>query len=131
ATGRSVTLRSDGRDRPLFVMITPIQCHRSEAAFCAGWPSRAALVILCDLNAPASLPLGSIAEAYGLTEAEARVAEAASGGSTIGEIGRRLGLSPNTVKTHLRRIYEKTGTRRQAELARVMAMIGFARACPS
>jgi hypothetical protein len=31
------------------------------------------------------------------------------------------------VRTHLRRVYEKTGTSRQAELARLMATIGLAR----
>lgn len=128
ATCRILALRSDATDRPLFVMVTPIQPRASDALAGETWPSRAALVILCDLDRPASLSVGSMVEAYGLTEAEARVAEAASGGAAIGEIARQLGLSPNTIKTHLRRIYEKTGTKRQAELARAMAMIGFARA---
>ena len=128
ATGRAWALRSNATDRPLFVTVTPIEFRLDDALANASWPSQAALVILCDLDRPASLPVGSMVEAYGLTEAEARVVEAASGGIAIGEIARQLGLSPNTVKTHLRRIYEKTGTKRQAELARVMAMIGFARA---
>lgn len=125
--GHALALRSSATDRPLFVTVAPIQSRGDDASVCAGWPSQAALVFLCDVNAAASLPAGSMAEAYGLTEAEARVAEAASACAGIGEIARRLGLSPNTVKTHMRRIYEKTGTRRHAELAKVMAMIGFAR----
>ena len=128
ATCRTLTLRSNATDRPMFVMVTPIDCRAHVSSLGASWPSQAALVILCDLGRPASLPAGSMAEAYGLTGAEVRVADAASGGAGIGEIARQLGLSPNTVKTHLRRIYEKTGTKRRAELARVMAMVGFARA---
>jgi DNA-binding CsgD family transcriptional regulator len=128
ATCRALTLRSNASDRPMFVMVTPIDCRATESSLDASWPSQAALVILCDLGRPASLPATSMAEAYGLTGAEVRVAEAASGGAGIGEIAHQLGLSPNTVKTHLRRIYEKTGTKRRAELARVMAMVGFARA---
>jgi DNA-binding CsgD family transcriptional regulator len=128
ASGRALALRSGETDRPLFVMVAPVQARAGEAAVSANWPSQAALVILCDLDGPASLPVGSMAEAYGLTEAEARVAEAASGGARISAIARHLGLSPNTIKTHLRRVYEKTGTKHHAELARVTAMIGFARA---
>jgi DNA-binding CsgD family transcriptional regulator len=125
ATGRALALRSSATDRPLFVMLAPVQAEVSSAAS-ARWPSQAALVILCDLDRPALPPAGSMADAFGLTEAEARVAEAVSGGAAISEVARQLSLSRNTIKTHLRRIYEKTGTRRQAELARVMAMIGFA-----
>jgi DNA-binding CsgD family transcriptional regulator len=37
------------------------------------------------------------------------------------EVAAGLGLSPNTIKTHLRRVFKKTGTHRQAELARLVA----------
>jgi DNA-binding CsgD family transcriptional regulator len=99
-------------------MVTPVQRRPDDTVISTNWPSQTALVILCDLDGPASLPVGSMAEAYGLMEAEARVAETAAGGAAIGAIARQHGLSPNTIKTHLRRIYEKTGTSRQAELAR-------------
>ncbi len=53
-----------------------------------------------------SIPLGQIMDAYGLTHAEARVALAASSGNTIIETAQSLGLSPNTIKTHLRHARE-------------------------
>ncbi|MBH5369543.1 helix-turn-helix transcriptional regulator [Bradyrhizobium glycinis] len=62
--------------------------------------------------------------AYGLTKAEARVAVAASSGGTTSEAATMLGLSANTVKTHLRRVFAKTDTRGQAELAALLATIG-------
>jgi DNA-binding CsgD family transcriptional regulator len=68
-----------------------------------------------------------IMDGYGLTQAEAKVALAASSGLSIPETANRLGLSPNTIKTHLRRIFAKTGTSRQTELARLMASIGLLR----
>ena len=55
---------------------------------------------------------------YGLTPAEARVALAASSGHTVGETAKLLNLFPNTIETHLRRVFAKTATARQAELAR-------------
>jgi DNA-binding CsgD family transcriptional regulator len=64
-------------------------------------------------------------DAYGLTQAEARVAVAASSGSTVFESATQLGLSPNTVKTHLRKVFAKTGISRQTELVRLMTSIGL------
>nr|WP_283815780.1 helix-turn-helix transcriptional regulator [Bradyrhizobium lablabi] len=66
-------------------------------------------------------------DAFGLTQAEARVALASSSGKTMFETAQLLGLSPNTIKTHLRRVFAKTATGRQAELARLMASIGTMR----
>jgi DNA-binding CsgD family transcriptional regulator len=66
-------------------------------------------------------------DAYELTHAEARVALASSLGKTVLETAKLLGLSPNTIKTHLRRVFAKTATARQAELARVVAWMGVIR----
>jgi len=40
-------------------------------------------------------------------------------------VATSLLLSQNTIKTHLRRVYAKTGTNRQAELARIIASLGL------
>ncbi len=58
---------------------------------------------------------------YGLTPTEARVAREICGGDTTRGIGDRLGVSENTVKTHVRHIFEKTGISRQTELVRLLA----------
>ena len=49
----------------------------------------------------------------------------AASGATIPETAHRLNVSPNTVKTHLSRVFAKTGTSRQIELARLMESIGL------
>jgi DNA-binding CsgD family transcriptional regulator len=90
-------------------------------------PDAAVLLFIVDPANRAGIPLAWIVDAYGLTPAEARIALAASSGLTIPETAHRLGLSPNTVKTHLRKIFAKTGTNRQAELARLIASIGLMR----
>jgi DNA-binding CsgD family transcriptional regulator len=77
------------------------------------------------VEATFGIPLVCIMDAYGLTLAEARVALAASSGLTIPETAQRLSVSPNTVKTHLRKVFAKTGMSRQTELARLMASIGL------
>lgn len=91
-------------------------------------PDAAALLYIIDPANRASVPIEWITDAYGLTRAEARVALAASSGNTVNETALMLGLSANTVKTHLRRVFAKTGTARQAELARLMTSIGLVRA---
>ncbi|HEY1957451.1 MAG TPA: LuxR C-terminal-related transcriptional regulator [Polyangiaceae bacterium] len=49
------------------------------------------------------------------------VADLAARGLTTTEVGRALGVSPNTVKKHLRAIYEKLGISTRAELAMLLA----------
>jgi len=54
------------------------------------------------------------------------VAEGAAGRSNK-EIARRLQVSPNTVKTHLARLYEKLGAQRRTDAvnrARELGIIG-------
>jgi DNA-binding CsgD family transcriptional regulator len=57
---------------------------------------------------------------FGLTPAEARVAMMLGDGNSPREIGQRLGVSSNTVKSQLASIYSKTGTSRQAQLVRLL-----------
>jgi DNA-binding CsgD family transcriptional regulator len=86
----------------------------------------AAMVFIVDPARPLDIPAEWIMDAYGLTQAEARVALAAASGASVPETAHRLNISPNTVKTHLRRVFAKTGTTRQAELAAMMASISVA-----
>jgi DNA-binding CsgD family transcriptional regulator len=88
-------------------------------------PDPAVLLFIVDPANRPGLPVAWIVDAYGLTPAEARVALAASSGLTIPETAHQLGLSPNTIKTHLRKVFAKTGTSRQTELARLMASINL------
>jgi DNA-binding CsgD family transcriptional regulator len=55
-----------------------------------------------------------------LTEAELRVARVAALGVSSLEISRTLQLSVNTVKTHLRRVYQKLDVHRQGELVALL-----------
>jgi DNA-binding CsgD family transcriptional regulator len=87
--------------------------------------SAAAVLVICDPNRAAQVPTAWMMDAYGLTSAEVRVALALASGTSIANTARRLKISANTVKTHLRRVYDKTGTNRQAELSRLIATIGL------
>jgi DNA-binding CsgD family transcriptional regulator len=74
------------------------------------------------LDVPAAPEI--IAEFYGLTPAELRVLFALVEFGGVSDIAGALGVSPGTAKTHLRRLFAKTGTRRQVDLVKLVA--GFA-----
>jgi DNA-binding CsgD family transcriptional regulator len=53
--------------------------------------------------------------ALGMTPRELGVLKELAEGRSNKEIARRLGISPETVKTHLARLYERLGARRRTE----------------
>jgi DNA-binding CsgD family transcriptional regulator len=55
---------------------------------------------------------------YGFTRAETEVTLLLLEGATVGDIVRRRGTTANTVRTHLKRIFDKLGARSQADLVR-------------
>jgi DNA-binding CsgD family transcriptional regulator len=58
----------------------------------------------------------ALAESFGLSVAEARVLEQVIEVHTPSKVAERLSLSVYTVKSHMRKIFQKTGTARQVEL---------------
>jgi DNA-binding CsgD family transcriptional regulator len=64
--------------------------------------------------------LAIIRRSYGLTAAESRVALLIAEGFSIARAAERLLLSPETVRTHLRRAFEQTNTHRQVDLVRTL-----------
>jgi DNA-binding CsgD family transcriptional regulator len=57
---------------------------------------------------------------YNLTRAEAVLVDLiARDGPSLAEAADRLGVGRETVRTHLKRAYDKTGVRRQSDLTRL------------
>lgn len=57
---------------------------------------------------------------WGLTSAEAQLAQQLMHGHSLDEAARHIHVSKNTVRTQLRSLFMKTDTHRQAELVRVL-----------
>jgi len=70
-----------------------------------------------DVTSPAEV----IAKTYKLTPTELRVLMAIVEIGGVPEVAAALGVAETTVKTHLRRLFEKTGTSRQVELVKLAA----------
>ncbi|MFM1991908.1 MAG: hypothetical protein RJA99_4865 [Pseudomonadota bacterium] len=75
---------------------------------------------LIDLSRQPSLDGIHLSSLFGLSASSARVAEAYLRADSVKEVARRLGISTNTVKTHLATIYERTGCTRQSQLVRLL-----------
>ncbi len=77
-----------------------------------------AILFVRDPASPNAAAIRMLREVFGLTEAEASVAQALQMGITLTEYAATRGLSLNTAYTHLRRLREKTGCSRMPELIR-------------
>ncbi len=88
----------------------------------AGVPHRAvAALVVHNAAENLSSPPEVIAKAYGLTPREVGVLFALVEAPGVAEMAEILGLSSATVRTHLRSLFAKTGTTRQAELVKLVA----------
>jgi DNA-binding CsgD family transcriptional regulator/PAS domain-containing protein len=93
--------------------------HRAGAAYAA---TAALFVRKAALAFPS--PPEVIGKTYNLTPAELRVMLAIVDIGGVPEVAAALGVAETTVKTHLSRLFEKTGAGRQADLVKLVA--GFA-----
>jgi DNA-binding CsgD family transcriptional regulator len=83
--------------------------------------SRSTIAILAAPRERQHDPCETVAKLFGLTPAERRVLAHIAAGSTPRETASRLGVGEATVRTHLLRIFDKTGVHRQPELVALMA----------
>jgi DNA-binding CsgD family transcriptional regulator len=68
-----------------------------------------------------SSPPAAVAKTYRLTPMELRVLLAIVEVGGAPQVAAALGIGEGTVKTHLKRLYQKTGARRQADLVKLFA----------
>jgi DNA-binding CsgD family transcriptional regulator/PAS domain-containing protein len=85
--------------------------------------SARALVLILDPSSRQRSMLKGLRSAFGLTAAEARVVSLVASGLSGPQAAKVLGVSPATVKTHLAHSFEKTGTRSQVGLARLLSAL--------
>lgn len=79
-----------------------------------------AIAFLTDPARQAPLDDALLRTLYALTPAECRLAAAVCGGEPLAAVAERLGVSENTAKSQLQSVFEKTGTRRQAQLVKLL-----------
>jgi DNA-binding CsgD family transcriptional regulator/PAS domain-containing protein len=100
---------------PLRLQVTPV---RRETPVLA--PGVAAAIVFDVTGQEPDDPVRRLRARYGLTAAEAVFALEIVKGDGKPATAERLGISFATARTHLSRIFEKTGVHRQAELVRLV-----------
>jgi DNA-binding CsgD family transcriptional regulator len=92
-----------------------------------GWltqPENWLLVILREFAAESgAVPLDALRMAFGLTQAEARLAAGLAGGAALDEVAAQIGISKETARSQLKAIFAKTGAHRQPELVALLARL--------
>jgi DNA-binding CsgD family transcriptional regulator/PAS domain-containing protein len=108
--------RPSGR-RPLHSIVTPLAVE----AAADRWGHRAcAALLLSDPDAEVGTSTRLLRVAYGLTPTEARVAVCVAAGDRLEDIAKQLEVRVQTIRSHLKNIFQKTDTHRQAELVRLV-----------
>jgi DNA-binding CsgD family transcriptional regulator len=104
------------------ILVAPLQPgHRLVSV----WETPLALVAIATGEQDAQSIAWRMQQLYRLTPAESRVAAAMALGQTVEEIAAANRVTEATLRSQLRSIFSKTGTRRQADLVR-LALAGSA-----
>lgn len=122
-SGRGMALPLMAGDGGIHVAhLLPLTCGTRRPAGMASAAVAALIVHKTELP-PLSHP-EMLARHYRLTATELRVLLAIVDVGGVPDVAAKLGIAYSTAKTHLSNLFEKTGTRRQADLVKIVA--GFA-----
>ena len=111
-------LRPSGK-RPYLILVTPV--NRRYPALSTLRP--AVCLIITDPESQPPLPGDRLRDAFGLTAAEARLASLLAAGEELRASAAKLGITYGTARARLAAIFQKTDTRRQGELIRLLLTV--------
>lgn len=118
-TGGSLSLKQAAMDKTLNVTVVPIN-RDIKSDFTFGTVQATAAVFIASTEQTRSISEALLAQLYGMSPAEARLAAALANGESLEQIAEQFELSKNTLRSQLKACFHKTGTRRQAELVRLI-----------
>jgi DNA-binding CsgD family transcriptional regulator len=106
--------------RPYQIAILPI---RRQFQHFAGMGAPAVLVLITDPEREIPVAQKLIEKLYSLTSKEAKLAKKLATGMSPAEAAGDLGITYQTARTHLKRIYSKMGISRQSELVALLSRV--------
>jgi DNA-binding CsgD family transcriptional regulator len=115
-SGGAMTLARPSLKRSLDVLVAPL----FDSKPFAGHHGAVATVFVSDPDAEEQGDTSVLRRLYGLTQAEADVTGCLATGEDLKRTAELLGVSMNTARTHLKKVFEKTGAKRQSELVRLI-----------
>ncbi len=98
------------------LVVTRLMSPASESTH----PDTVAMVFVGDSKLVAKTSVQLLRSLYGLTRAEAEIAKLLSDGLSLEEAAERRAVTLNTARSQLKRVFSKTGARRQADLVRIV-----------
>ena len=110
-----VLISHPDRKHPYQLWVVPLHNTRSARSRCV-----ATLVFVCDSERALADAEDVLEDFYDLTPSEARLATHLMNGATLADSAIALGIRLQTAKSHLKRIFSKTHTRRQSELVHLL-----------
>jgi DNA-binding CsgD family transcriptional regulator len=117
AVGRSIPVSGSESAPPFVAHVVPLRGAGLDL-----FTGALSIMFLTPVVPNSSVPPELLQALFDLTPAEARVASQVTEGRSIEQIALSTGLSHNTVRTHLKSVFLKTGVQRQAELVSLLGM---------
>jgi DNA-binding CsgD family transcriptional regulator len=119
SVGGTLSITRPSGAHPLNVVVVPLHV-KTEGL---GERGRIAAIFVTDPEAPLDGSIDqNLRELYSLTAGEARLAGWLLKGKSVDEAAAEMGITVNTARAYLKRIYQKTGVRRQPELMRLLLL---------
>jgi DNA-binding CsgD family transcriptional regulator len=116
-SGGSLAVRRAETSQPLLLVAAPLSAG-SASRF--AYRRSAVLLLVRDPADRAAPPETALQVLFQLTKREAAVASLLAAGHSLDEAAARLAIARETARVHLRRVFDKTETRRQGELIAVL-----------
>src|SRR5207247_10282806 len=110
--GGAIALTRRRSERPLHLLIAPLPRYRAVLPE----PRAACIVFVSDPDLHPEPDDELLQRHYGLTATEARVAALLVQGMNVKRVAEEMNVTLNTTRTHLKRVFAKTNTKRQSEL---------------
>ena len=118
SAGGTLSITRPSGAHPLNVVVVPLHI-KTEAL---GERGPIAAIFVTDPDLPLHSNEQHLRELYALTAGEALLASCLLQGKSVEEAAAAIGITVNTARAYLKRVYNKTGVRRQPELMRLLLL---------
>ena len=114
--GEALYIARTASVKPLAVVVSPLAAPDVSA----GADNPAAAIFISDPTRLAATNTKNLRRIYDLTPTEARMAAYIAAGCSIDISAKEMGVTRQTARTHLKRVFSKTGASRQGELVSLL-----------
>jgi len=118
SSGGTMSVSRASGSRPLSVLVSPMRAPGAVP----GFGQIAAALFISDPESVILTNEDRLLHLYGLTPAESRLAAKLAQGRSLEEAAAMLNIKIQTARSYIKRILNKTGTKRQVELVRLLLL---------